>query len=77
MDHHFWLSGQGVAGHHPPMAEWDLALAQHPAGPVTELGLAMPRERSDSRALSLGLSSYFRCGVRKGLLSAFLYFIKE
>lgn len=48
LDHHFWLSGQGVAGHHPPMAEWVLALAQHPAGPVTELGLAMPRERSDS-----------------------------
>lgn len=48
LDHCFWLSGQGVADCHPPMAEWDLSLFQHPAGHVAELGLAVPRERSDS-----------------------------
>jgi len=76
LDHRFWLSGQGVAGHHPAMAERDLGLSQHPAGHVAELGLALPREGSSSRALSLGLSSYFRCGIRKGLLSAVPYFIR-
>lgn len=58
------------------MAERDLALSRHPAGHVAALGLAVPREGSNSQALSLGLSSYFMCGVREGLLSAFPYFIR-
>lgn len=73
LDGHFWLLGQGVADHHSPMAEQDLALFWHPAGHMAELGLAVPRTKSDSQALSLELSSYFRCGVNKGLLSAFPY----
>lgn len=28
LGHRLWLSGQGVAGHHPPMAELDWALSQ-------------------------------------------------
>lgn len=40
---------------------------------MAELELAIPRERSDSLALSLGMSFFFRCGVGEELPSAFSY----